>query len=154
MAEPVARFKADIGDRSIFASLKNLHSKFQSDSLPDLPTFQGGLAGFFSYDIGRSIEHIPAPKFDDLQMPAAHFCVYDVVLAIDHFENRAWIVSQGWDSDGNASRETAQQRMNYFRDFIDSEQSATSSQPVATPTELQAPSVLSLIHISEPTRPY
>lgn len=142
MAEPVTQFIASVGDRSVFESLKTLHSKFNCTTLPDLPSFQGGLAGFFSYDIGRSIENIDAPKYDDVQMPAAHFGVYDVVLAIDHYENRAWIVSQGWDAAGNATCELAEKRLNHFREIISCRQPlAESPSPVSAPVMPQAPLV-------------
>ena len=30
--------------------------------MPDLPPFQGGAAGLFSYDLGRSLERVPTPR--------------------------------------------------------------------------------------------
>ncbi len=33
---------------------------------PDLPPFQGGAAGYLAYDWGRTLERLPAPRYDDL----------------------------------------------------------------------------------------
>ena len=63
--------------------------------VPDLPPFQGGAAGLFSYDLGRSLEQVPRPRFDEFAAPAMAIGLYDVVLAFDHVDGRAWIVSQG-----------------------------------------------------------
>src|SRR5262245_53534955 len=39
--------------------------QFAMNSLLDLPPFQGGAAGLFSYDLGRSLEEVPRPQFDE-----------------------------------------------------------------------------------------
>jgi para-aminobenzoate synthetase component 1 len=65
-------------------------------TVPDLPPFQGGVAGVFSYDLARSLECIPPPKRDEFQVPALAVGFYDVVLAFDHVTGQAWIVSQGF----------------------------------------------------------
>ena len=61
-----------------------------------LPPFQGGAAGLFSYDLAHSIERLPRPKWNEFDVPAMAVGLYDVVVAIDHLEQRAWIISQGW----------------------------------------------------------
>ena len=58
-----------------------------------LPPFQGGLAGYISYDFGRGLEpNSRIPQFPrlchDLMLH-----VYDVGIAFDHLQERAWIVS-------------------------------------------------------------
>ena len=83
---------------------------------PDLPPFQGGLAGLLSYDLNRNLERIAAPRFEDLQTPALAVGAYDVVLAFDHAEGRAWIISQGFpELDPAARRERAAARLAWFR---------------------------------------
>lgn len=62
--------------------------------VPGLPPFQGGLAGYISYDYGRRLEpqaRIPdfAPICPDLVLH--HF---DCVAAFDHMQERAWIISE------------------------------------------------------------
>ena len=62
-----------------------------------LPPFQGGAAGLFGYELGRSIERVPTgPPSTNFKRPAMAIGLYDVVVAVDHLENRAWIISQGF----------------------------------------------------------
>ncbi len=58
-----------------------------------LPPFQGGLAGYISYDFGRSLE--PRSRIPDFPRlcPDLMLHVYDVGIAFDHLQERAWIVS-------------------------------------------------------------
>ena len=58
-----------------------------------LPPFQGGLAGYISYDFGRSLEsRTRLPQFPAL-CPDLMLHVYDVGVAFDHLQERAWIIS-------------------------------------------------------------
>jgi para-aminobenzoate synthetase component 1 len=71
-------------------------STHRRDPVPGLPPFQGGAAGFLSYEWGRSLEpRLPEPQFDDLDLPDVLLGVYDWVVAWDHVEARVWLVSTG-----------------------------------------------------------
>jgi para-aminobenzoate synthetase component 1 len=88
-------------------------------TLPDLPPFQGGAAGLFSYDLNRSLERLPAPRCDEFGVPAMAVGLYDVVLAYDHQQRRAWLVSQGLPETVPAlRRRRAEQRLGQFRDRL------------------------------------
>ena len=63
--------------------------------VPDLPPFQSGAAGYLAYDWGRTLERVPAPRYDDLALPDVVFGIYDWVLAWDHLQTRAWLISTG-----------------------------------------------------------
>ncbi len=69
---------------------------FQTRVLPGLPPFQGGAAGLLSYDLNRAWERVPIPHCDEFQLPALAVGIYDWVLAWDHRQQRAWIISQGF----------------------------------------------------------
>ncbi len=49
-----------------------------------LPPFFGGAAGYFSYDLVRQFEALPAVSCDDLATPDLEFAFFDLVAAIDH----------------------------------------------------------------------
>lgn len=70
-------------------------SGLKTTTIDGLPPFQGGAAGMFSYDLGRQLEKLPSPRLDEFKAPALAIGFYDVVIALDHVENRAWIISQG-----------------------------------------------------------
>ncbi len=60
---------------------------------PELPPFQGGLAGLFGYGLGRQFEAIPGHRIDDLATDDVALGHYDFVVAFDHHQRRAWIVA-------------------------------------------------------------
>jgi para-aminobenzoate synthetase component 1 len=85
----------------------------------DLPPFQGGVAGLFGYGLASSLEKIPPPRADEFQVPALAVGFYDVVLALDHFENRAWIISQGLpETEPGRRAGRARQRADQFRQWL------------------------------------
>jgi len=69
----------------------------QRPSLPGLPPFQGGIAGYIGYEWGAELERVTRPPADRFtpQMPDVALALYDWVIAWDHLEKRAWIVSTG-----------------------------------------------------------
>ncbi|MBB3973413.1 aminodeoxychorismate synthase component I [Hansschlegelia beijingensis] len=72
---------------------------------PDLPPFQGGAAGFVSYEFGRRLERLPAPEVDDLGVPDLVLPLYDWVVACDHARGKAWLISTGAPAPEGAERE-------------------------------------------------
>jgi para-aminobenzoate synthetase component 1 len=92
---------------------------FQSPTLPNLPPFQGGAAGLLGYELGRSLEKLPATRFDEFGMPTLALGLYDVVIAFDHQTGRAWIVSQGWpEVDPLRRRQRAAARLEEFAQLV------------------------------------
>lgn len=104
-AEPLATFeiqRATYGSdpfQSVKASLTQLNDQFTLETTPELPPFQGGVAGLLSYELGSCWERTPRRGQDEFQIPDAFFCLYDWVLAWDHQQNRAWVMSHGLPSD-------------------------------------------------------
>lgn len=89
----------------------------------ELPPFQGGIAGLFSYDLGYSIEELPDPRNNEFESPSLAVGLYDVVLAFDHQENRAWLISQGFpETDPDARFTRAVQRLEQFKQWLNESQ--------------------------------
>lgn len=82
----------------VFSILRRYLQEFALPSIPGLPPFQGGMAGYLGYGLGRILEKLPDPKPSDppSSCPDLALGCYDLVLAIDHQENRAWIFSSGF----------------------------------------------------------
>ena len=92
---------------------------FRAIHRSDLPPFQGGAAGVLSYDLGRSLERLPLATFDEFKLPAMSIGLYDIVLAFDHVEHRAWLISQGFpEVDPQNRRRRAQERIDQFRERL------------------------------------
>lgn len=103
--EPLATFeiqRASFGCdpfQRVKAALTQLNDRFTLDTAPELPPFQGGVAGLLSYELGSCWERTPRRGQDEFQIPDAFFCLYDWVLAWDHQQNRAWVLSHGLPGD-------------------------------------------------------
>ncbi len=63
---------------------------------PGLP-FVGGALGYFSYDLGRRLEDLPAIAEHDLTMPEMQIGLYDWAVIVDHKEKKSWLIGQGKD---------------------------------------------------------
>jgi para-aminobenzoate synthetase component I len=58
-----------------------------------LPPYQGGLAGFVSYDFGRTLEPKARIAAHAEIAPGMILQAYDTVISFDHLQERAWIVA-------------------------------------------------------------
>jgi para-aminobenzoate synthetase component 1 len=82
-------------DGDVLDAVQTLLAPHLADPIADLPPFQGGAAGYLAYDWGRALERLPSPRYEDLALPDVVFGLYDWVLAWDHEQSRAWLVSTG-----------------------------------------------------------
>ena len=102
-----------------FLVLKTLLADYKQSTHPDLPPFQGGIAGTFSYDLYQYIESFSTHQSDDMQFPDLAVGFYDVLISFDHQTMRAWIVSTGWPEKTAEKRiRRAKQRLRHIRHFI------------------------------------
>ncbi len=89
------------GTRQSAKPLEILAEQFRNNrcpTLPGLPPFQGGWAGYISYDYGRHLEpKARIPAFAPL-CPDLVFHRYDSVIGIDHLQERAWIMAANSDA--------------------------------------------------------
>ena len=100
--------------------LDRWRATFHAASAPGLPPFQGGAAGLFGYELCRSFERLPKPRFDEFQAPALAVGLYDVVVAFDHQTGRAWIISHGFpETDPGRRQRRAKERLRDFRRLIE-----------------------------------
>jgi para-aminobenzoate synthetase component I len=75
-----------------FEMLQKLLTKCPRKMIEGLPPFQGGWAGYVSYDYGRHLEpKAKIPAFAPL-CPDMVFHLFETVIAIDHLQERAWII--------------------------------------------------------------
>jgi para-aminobenzoate synthetase component 1 len=98
-----------------FPALEDALSRHRLEPRPELPPFQGGAAGYLSYDLCHAVERLPAPRHDDLQLPDLCLGLYDWVLAWDHLAGRCWLISTGLPDAGGPGRERAAARAAWAR---------------------------------------
>ena len=137
MADPFGVIVEPVLAERPLGSIRRVLSEFQTQSVNELPPFQGGVAGLFSYDLNRSFETIPPAAHDEFQLPAIVVGAYDCVLAWDHWQQQAWLISQGFPETEAAARQTrAQQRLQFFKQRLSQPVPPTSwTDAVAAPRD-------------------
>jgi para-aminobenzoate synthetase component 1 len=117
--DPFEVLRRPVGELDPIGQLGERLGQFPVATVPELPPFQGGAAGLFSYDLNRSLERIPPPRYDEFGLPALLVGLYDVVLAFDHQQRRAWIISQGLPQiEENARRRRAEERLAQLKHWL------------------------------------
>jgi para-aminobenzoate synthetase component 1 len=120
-------------DGDALSVLRTLLTPFATESVPELPPFQGGAAGYLAYDWGHQLERLPYPRHDDVDVFDVVLGVYDWVLAWDHDARRAWLISTGLpETSSEARSRRREQRAAFVRERLRS--SARADGPPARPT--------------------
>ncbi|MCI0332174.1 MAG: aminodeoxychorismate synthase component I [Planctomycetes bacterium] len=143
-SDAMKNFGLRIADCGLNTAFLNPQSRVPSgcrNPQSTLPPFTGGWAGMFGYELARGLEKLPAAAIDEFQLPALAVGLYDVVVAFDHQQKSAWLVSQGIpERDPTARHERAAARMATFRERL-SGRSATSNNRATTSRVLTADSL-------------
>ncbi len=85
-------------------AVRDFLDPYRAVPIPGLPRFFGGAVGFFSYDLVRHIEHLPATAADELDLPEAIFLLTDTLVAFDHVKHRALVIADAHiDGDANTA---------------------------------------------------
>jgi para-aminobenzoate synthetase component 1 len=63
--------------------VEELVAEYQFQHISELPDFQGGAAGFITYDYARQIEALPNEAEDDLHIPDLYFYLLDQWTVLD-----------------------------------------------------------------------
>jgi para-aminobenzoate synthetase component 1 len=97
VCEPKDIFEFRAGQRNPFGKLHRALWRYglEEDCENVLPKgiFRGGWVGYFSYELARYIERLPATTVDDLEMPLIRLCFYDRVIAYDHLDATCWLIA-------------------------------------------------------------
>ncbi|HET7563370.1 MAG TPA: aminodeoxychorismate synthase component I [Gemmatimonadaceae bacterium] len=117
-----------------------------------LPPFQGGVAGYIAYDWGAQLERLPAPRYDDLAISDVVLGLYDWVVAWDHLEQRAWIISTGLPCTGDERDRRAAERLAMVRNHL-SAPSPEARRPDAVAPARDAPPRAPSYPVREPGVP-
>jgi para-aminobenzoate synthetase component I len=93
--------------------LAELIQQYPLDLLPGLPPFQGGVAGYFGYELYQHLETLAVTNHDDLHFPDIILGFYDLVIAFDQIESRTWIFSSGYPAPAVERSSKATQRLQW-----------------------------------------
>lgn len=115
VADGQARCNGEALQQDPWEALCTMLADYPQERRSDLPPLQGGAAGFFGYDLNRTLERLPAQTIPGQRLPQAILHFYDVVVSFDHRDERCWIVSTGWPEQQFAPRiERARLRADEF----------------------------------------
>jgi len=82
--------------------LEKFANSFSSEENNDFKFIHNGLFGYISYDAVRYFEAVTISKKEgDLQIPDVYYAVYQNIIAINHFNNEAYIFSHCYNSENN-----------------------------------------------------
>ena len=139
-ADPIEKLTVTSDCEFELEQLRSLMSKFPFQRVAELPPFQGGIAGLISYEFNRRLEQVPHSPVDEFKVPQLALFVYDVVVAIDHQQQRAWLVSQGWpESDPEKRRTRARGRADFFLRVLTAPEEVENAGQSIKPTKPLAP---------------
>jgi anthranilate synthase component 1 len=88
-----------------FEVLRALSMEFRPAAVEGLPPFAGGGVGYFSYDLVRQLEKLPARSQDDLKLDDFQVMYFSSVLAFDHLRHRIHIIANILNNRGAPSLE-------------------------------------------------
>ncbi len=101
----------------------------------DSPFPLGGCFGFWGYDLKHFVEpRLERKAIRKSTLPDAYVGLYSSLLAIDHKDNKTWIVATGFNPDGTWSNLEADGQLNQWRRIIEkSSQLTLLEMPLITP---------------------
>ncbi len=122
-----------------FDALSHFLEVYRLDSCSSPVPFIGGAVGYFSYDLCHFIERLPSTAVDDIKLPECYFGFYDLVLAFDNLQGKAYIISTGFPEPAETKRiERAEKRLNEVKaQLADAPGSGIEAVPtlISSPTE-------------------
>ena len=108
-------FKGEDFKGNPFDVLQESLTEFKCTNHSDLPPWQGGVAGYFSYDLCHHLEKLPKAIHDDFRFDDLVLGYYDVVVTYDHQYKKSWVISTGYpETDESKRLQKAKNRLDYF----------------------------------------
>jgi len=77
-----------------FEELNKLINEYKIKNSTELP-YVAGAMGYFSYDLGRSIEELPVMAKEEVKIPDCYFYFYDNAVIVDNLKKKTYITALG-----------------------------------------------------------
>ena len=114
-----------------FELLQDYLQRFKSQKIDELPPFQGGLAGYFAYDMCHYLEKIPFARNDDMDFPDFAIGFYDTVISFDHLTKKCWVLSTGFpETEPNLQKLRSQTRLDEILSLLDKPSKASQENKI------------------------
>ncbi len=117
-----------------FARLAEGLARYPIETVPSLPPFQTGVAGYFAYDLAQHLERLPKHRVDDQPLPDMLLGFYGWTIAFDHEPRRAWIMANGHPASGEAEQQVlARERLAWIKEELAEPAPSPSAPVIARP---------------------
>jgi aminodeoxychorismate synthase, component I, bacterial clade len=77
-----------------FEELNKLINKYKIENNTEIPYIAGAM-GYFSYDLGRTIEELPVMAEEEVKIPDCYFYFYDNAVIVDNLKKKTYITALG-----------------------------------------------------------
>ncbi|GAB5401364.1 MAG: anthranilate synthase component I family protein [Aureisphaera sp.] len=112
----------------VTALLNAFATSFECKESENFKFIHNGLFGYMAYDAVRYFENIDISKKEgDLQIPDLHYAVYQNIIAVNHFNNEAYIFAHCYENDSNIARIEQLLRSKNFAEYPFSKKGAPST---------------------------
>jgi para-aminobenzoate synthetase component 1 len=95
---------------------------------PDSPPFQGGMIGYFGYDLAPRLERLPRKAARDSRLPDIRMALYDTAITVDH--QTGAVELRAYDLLGEGTTACGRRLRSWSRSL---RRGATSSSPISIP---------------------
>ncbi len=115
-----------------FRTLQAYLKRWRLETCEGMPSFQGGICGYFGYDLLHQLESIGFPLVrDEISNPDMILGFYDTVLARDHKSEKTYLISTGLpgDSEGVRRQEARKKATVLAQSFTQIPKRKTTSPP-------------------------
>lgn len=99
--------------------LRELSLKFKTVISEDLAPFQGGLVGYFNYDLIRKWEKLPGVESDDTEMAECIFTASSRLIIFDHLTHKINVVALAHIMEGQDLKEAYDQACQEVDEALD-----------------------------------
>ncbi|MAT90834.1 MAG: anthranilate synthase component I [Flavobacteriaceae bacterium] len=88
--------------KAVVSALQAFSQQFDVTKDPELKFIHNGLFGYLSYDAVRYFESVSLKKQPkQLELPDAYYAVYQNIIAINHFNNEAYVFAHCYEQESN-----------------------------------------------------
>ena len=94
----------------VWELIRRVLSDYQIENTISPVPFCGGCVGYFSYDLGRTLEKIPNKAENDVNVPDCCLAFYDLTVAYSYSKNRFYVISTGFPEKGIKGVKRAEER--------------------------------------------
>jgi para-aminobenzoate synthetase component 1 len=77
-----------------FEELNKLINMYKVENSTELP-YVAGAMGYFSYDLGRTIEELPVIAKEEVKIPDCYFYFYDNAVIVDNLKKKTYVSALG-----------------------------------------------------------